>query len=167
MLPTWMYSKGSDGLYVNLFAGSRVTIDGVAGTNVEIVQTTDYPWNGKVTMTVNPSAAKQFTIRVRAPQRDVSSLYTSRPAADGITSISVNGSRVTPSIVNGYAVIARTWKAGDRIDIDLPMVVQRVHASEKIARNCREGRACGMGRSSTTSNRSIRTSAARSASRHA
>ena len=133
MLPTWMYSKGSDGLYVNLFAGSRVTIDGVAGTSVEIVQTTDYPWNGKVTMTVNPSATKQFTIRVRAPQRDVSSLYTSRPAADGITSISVNGSRVTPSIVNGYAAIARTWKAGDRIDMELPMVVQRVHASKKIA----------------------------------
>jgi uncharacterized protein len=133
MLPTWMYSKGTDGLYVNLFAGSRVTINDVAGTNVELVQATDYPWNGKVTMTVNPAAPRQFTIRLRAPSRDASSLYTSRPAADGISAISVNGSRVTPSIVNGYAVIARTWKAGDRIDVELPMVVQRVHASEKIA----------------------------------
>jgi DUF1680 family protein len=133
MLPTWMYSKGSDGLYVNLFAGSRVTIEDVAGTNVEIVQTTDYPWTGKVTMTVNPSAPKPFTMRLRAPARDVSTLYTSTPAADGISSIAVNGSRVTPSIVNGYAVIARTWKAGDRIDLELPMPVQRVRGSEKIA----------------------------------
>jgi DUF1680 family protein len=133
MLPTWMYSKGSDGLYVNLFAGSRVTIEDVADTNVEIVQTTDYPWTGRVTMTVNPSAPKPFTMRLRAPTRDVSTLYTSTPAADGISSIAVNGSRVTPSIVNGYAVIARTWKAGDRIDLELPMPVQRVRGSEKIA----------------------------------
>ncbi len=35
--------------------------------------------------------------------------------------------------MNGYAAIARTWKAGDRIELELPMAVQRVHASEKIA----------------------------------
>ena len=93
-----------------------------------------------MTITVNPSAAKQFTIRVRAPQRDVSSLYTSRPAADGITSINVNGSRVTPSIVNGYAVIARTWKAGDRIDIDLPDGRAARAWEREDCRNCREGR---------------------------
>jgi hypothetical protein len=40
MLPTWMYSRGADGIYVNLFAGSKVQIEGVAGTNVEMVQTT-------------------------------------------------------------------------------------------------------------------------------
>jgi DUF1680 family protein len=36
-------------------------------------------------------------------------------------------------MANGYAVLARTWKAGDRIDLDLPMHVQRVKASDKIA----------------------------------
>jgi DUF1680 family protein len=133
MLPTWMYAKGADGLYVNLFAGSRVTIEGIAGTDVEMIQATDYPWNGKVTITVNPKTATQFAIRVRVPTRDVSALYTSAPAVNGITSIAVNGSRVAPSVVNGYAAIVRTWKAGDRIELELPMQVQRLHASEKIA----------------------------------
>ena len=132
MLPTWMYSKGADGLYVNLFAGSRVRIDGIAGTDVEMIQTTDYPWNGKVSIAVNPKTPAQFVIRLRAPNRDVSTLYTSAPAANGIMSVVVNGSRVTPSIVNGYVVIARIWKAGDRIELELPMQVQRLHASEKI-----------------------------------
>jgi hypothetical protein len=133
MLPTWMYSKGADGIYVNLFAGSRVTIDGVAGTNVELFQVTDYPWNGKVSITVNPAAEKKFAIKIRVPNRDVSRLYTSTPAANGITSLLVNGQRVTPAIANGYAVLARMWKAGDKIELELPMVAQRVHASDRIA----------------------------------
>ena len=42
-LPTWMYAKDQDGIYVNLFVGSTVKIDDVAGTDVEMVQDTDYP----------------------------------------------------------------------------------------------------------------------------
>jgi hypothetical protein len=133
MLPTWMYSKGTDGIYVNLFAGSAITVQGVAGTDVEMVQTTNYPWDGKVSIAVNPKAQKRFAIKIRVPNRDVSSLYTSTPAANGITSLAVNGTAVKQSIVNGYAEISRTWKAGDTIKFVLPMQVQRVRASEKIA----------------------------------
>ncbi|OFW11854.1 MAG: hypothetical protein A3H96_22390 [Acidobacteria bacterium RIFCSPLOWO2_02_FULL_67_36] len=133
MLPTWMYSKGTDGIYVNLFAGSAVTIDNVAGTDVELVQETDYPWKGTVAITVNPAAPKTFAIRIRMPNRAVSSLYSSAPDANGITNVSVNGAAVKPSAANGYAVISRRWKAGDRIELVLPMRIQRVHASEKIA----------------------------------
>ena len=42
---------------------------------------------------------------------------------------------LTPTIAHGYATIARTWRTGDRIELELPMVPQRVHASEKIAAN--------------------------------
>jgi DUF1680 family protein len=133
MMPTWMYSKGADGIYVNLFVGSTVKIENVAGTDVEMVQATDYPWKGKVAIIVNPAVQKTFAIKIRVPNRDVSSLYTSTPNANGIGAISVNGSIVKPAIANGYAAIARTWKAGDRIEFELPMPVQRVRASEKIA----------------------------------
>ncbi len=132
MLPTWTYSKGADGIYVNLFIGSTVMISDVVGTDVEIVQRTDYPWSGKVGITVNPKTSTNFTLRIRVPDRDVSSLYSSTPAANGVTSIKVNGALVKPAIVNGYAGIARTWKTGDTVDLELPMVAQRVHASEKI-----------------------------------
>ena len=133
MLPTWMYVKGDDGIYVNLFIGSTVTIEDVAGGDVEIVQATKYPWSGKVAITVNPAKSAKFTIRIRVPNRGVSTLYTASPSADGITSIAVNGSKISPPIKNGYAAIARTWKAGDKIELVLPMTVQRVKGSEKIA----------------------------------
>lgn len=135
MLPTWTYAKDAGGVYVNLFVGSAVTIDDVAGTNVEVVQATNYPWDGKVSITVNPAAPKRFAVRIRVPSRDVSRLYNSSPEANGLASIAVNGKILEPSIAQGYATIERTWKAGDRIELELPMAVQRVHASEKIAAN--------------------------------
>ena len=87
---------------------------------------------GKVAITVNPKAGKRFSVRVRVPDRSVSTLYESAPAANGIRSISVNGTAVKPAIANGYAVVTRTWKTGDKITLDLPMKVQRITPSGKI-----------------------------------
>ncbi len=133
MLPTWMYVRSADSIYVNLFIGSTVTVEDVAGTDVEMVQATDYPWSGNVSITVNPAAQKSFSVKVRVPNREVSELYTNAPKSNGITLISVNGSAIRPTIEKGYAVITRNWKAGDKIDLVLPMKVQRVKASDRIA----------------------------------
>jgi DUF1680 family protein len=97
-----------------------------------MVQVTDYPWSGNVAITINPAVQKKFSVRIRVPDRDVSDLYTCTPGSDGINSISVNGSAITPAIENGYAVITRDWKAGDKIELVLPMKIQRVKAGDKI-----------------------------------
>jgi len=98
MVPTWTYVKSDDDIYVNLFIGSTITVENVVGTNVEMVQKTDYPWNGDVSITVNPKQTKRFSIRIRIPDRNVSELYTSEPQSNGIASISVNGSTITPPV---------------------------------------------------------------------
>ncbi|WP_348240776.1 hypothetical protein, partial [Salmonella enterica] len=87
----------------NLFAGSKITLDNVAGTDVEMVQDTNYPWSGDVAITVNPRVSKRFAINIRIPTRDVSRLYTATPKADGISALRVNGRVVKPVLVNGYA----------------------------------------------------------------
>jgi DUF1680 family protein len=133
MLPTWLYAKSPDSIYVNLFIGSTVTIEDVAGTDVEIVQVTDYPWSGKVSITVNPAVSKRLSVKVRVPNRSVSGLYIRTPQSNGITSISVNGSAITPAMERGYAVITRTWEVGDKIDVTFPMKVQRVKGRDEIA----------------------------------
>ena len=132
MLPTWMYAKGPDGLYVNLFIGSTATVEDVGGTDVEIVQETEYPWEGTVSITVNPRESTTFSVRIRVPNRMVSDLYVTTPEVTGITSLAVNGSPVDPVIERGYAVITRAWEPGDRIDLELPLEVQRVRADERI-----------------------------------
>ena len=133
MLPTWTYVKGEDDLYVNLFVGSRITVPNIAGTDVEMVQDTDYPWHGDVAITVNPKTSKTFALHIRVPQRDISKLYRSEPKTDGILWIKLNGKRIQPEVVNGYAVIERPWQTGDKIELELPMVVQRIHAIDEVA----------------------------------
>ncbi|MEH3100850.1 glycoside hydrolase family 127 protein [Sphingomonas adhaesiva] len=132
MLPTWAYAKSDDGLYVNMFVGSTINVGDVAGTPVEMVQETDYPWHGKVAITVNPKQSRRFALRLRVPDRKTSALYQSEPAVSGLVSLSVNGTPVTPRIERGYAVITREWRAGDRVELELPLRVQRVTGDERI-----------------------------------
>jgi uncharacterized protein len=132
MVPTWTYVRGDKGLYVNMFIGSTIKVEKVGGTNVEMVQKTDYPWSGNVSMTVNPEAAKEFTIYVRVPNRTTSELYTPMPQVSGLKSLKVNGLPVPVKMEKGYAVIKRTWKKGDKIDFVLPMEIQKITADEKI-----------------------------------
>jgi hypothetical protein len=132
MLPTWAYSTSADAVYVNLFAGSRVAVGPVAGTDVEMVQATNYPWDGAVRITVNPRERRRFTVRIRSPRRDISALYRAAPDGDGIVQLTVNGVAVTAKPVKGYVEIVREWTAGDTIALTLPLPVQRVRGSDRI-----------------------------------
>jgi DUF1680 family protein len=99
------------------------------------VQKTEYPWKEQVSITVNPKQSKKFSVYVRVPDRKTSELYTSTPEVKGLKSFSVNGKSMTPKIENGYAVVTRDWKAGDKIELELPMEVQRIKSDEKIVSN--------------------------------
>jgi DUF1680 family protein len=132
MMPTWAYVKDNNGLYVNLFVGSRIHVGKIAGTNVEMVQKTDYPWKGAIEITVNPEEARTFSVYVRIPNRSTSRLYTESPALSGVKRFAVNGKLVTPYMEKGYAVVTHQWKAGDRIELELPVEPQRVVADKRI-----------------------------------
>jgi DUF1680 family protein len=132
MMPTWTYVKSKTGVYVNLFVGSRIHVGEVAGTKVEMVQKTNYPWSGSIAITVNPEQARTFSVYVRVPNRSTSKLYTDSPAVRGLKRFAINGKGFTPDMQKGYAVITREWKAGDLIEIELPMEPQRVVADRRI-----------------------------------
>jgi uncharacterized protein len=131
-LPTWAYATTSDSLAVNLYVGSTVNVGEIAGTRLQVTQATDYPWDGRVTLTLQPAQPKRFSVRLRIPNRQTSALYTNTPAVQGLVSLAVNGQRVRPRMNGGYAVLTRTWEAGDKIQLELPLAVQRVKASERI-----------------------------------
>lgn len=133
MIPTWTYLKSDSGIYVNLFIGSTIKVENIAGTDVEMVQETDYPWKGEIAVTVNPAEEREFTVYVRIPDRQTSELYTPVPEVRGFLSLKVNNEPANTQVKNGYAEIRRTWKRGDRIDIVLPLEVQRVTADERVA----------------------------------
>lgn len=132
-LPSWTYLRSAGAIHVNLFLGSEARIEGVAGTTVRMVQQTDFPRSGAVRIEVHPDQAAEFTLQVRSPQKDVSELYSAQPSADGLLRISVNGEPVPNEPVKGYVAIRRKWTAGDVVELELPLVIQRVRASDRVA----------------------------------
>ncbi len=134
-LPRWVYAADTNDLYVNLFIGGTMNAGKVAGQDVKITQATDYPWNGKVTLTVNPASAAKFALHIRVPNRQTSTLYIPSPKIEGIQSLAVNGAATTPNMVDGYAVLDREWKAGDKVEFELPLGVQRVTSDPHIKGN--------------------------------
>jgi hypothetical protein len=143
-LPGLMYAREGRRVYVNLFIGSEAALELPDGT-VRLIQETDYPWNGTVRLTVEPVAADgtagadaDFELRIRIPgwARDEpvpSDLYVFADAADDVSPVlRVNGDMVPVEVENGFAVLDRTWKAGDTVELELPMQVRRVAAHASV-----------------------------------
>jgi DUF1680 family protein len=134
-LPTWMYSVGPNELDVNLYIGSEVTVGKIAGTSVKLTQVTEYPWKGNILLKVNPTTPKSFSIKLRVPSRSTSELYTPSPLSLGAVVLKVNGKAMAVKADKGYLTVKRTWKKGDKIELTLPMGVQRVKADPRVRAN--------------------------------
>jgi len=129
-----MYDLGDGGrtLFVNHYLTSEGTIPDVAGGSLRVEQRTEYPWKGDVALILTPGKARSFTVKLRIPSRAESALYTATPDVAEQCAVKINGRRRKLDLVDGYVSIRRTWKAGDRIDLALPMDVQRIHADERV-----------------------------------
>ena len=64
-----------------------------------------------------------------------SDLYSFVQASTKKIPIFVNGKEVNYAIENGYAVLTKTWKKGDVINLELPMNVQKIISNEKVEGN--------------------------------
>jgi uncharacterized protein len=108
----YAYSKHNDSLWINLYGGSELNTT-LNGQPISIVQSTDYPWSGDVSITVEEWGGGDFELKLRIPAWAESA------------SLRVNGQPVNvPTKPGTYAVIRRVWKAGDRVQLELPMPVE-------------------------------------------
>ncbi len=135
-VPGFIYSTDSAGIAVNLFISGKAEIAGSNDNTIGIVQRTRYPWEGTTVIEVSPKREERFIIKVRIPgwaigEENPFGLYKSSMTAS--VKLSVNDTEVPVAPVNGYAVIDRAWKSGDRIQLTLPMEPRIVHADGKVA----------------------------------
>ncbi|MHB9006801.1 MAG: glycoside hydrolase family 127 protein [Limisphaerales bacterium] len=126
-----------DKLFINLYAQSESTAT-VAGNKVRLEQVTRYPWDGMVDLRVKPEKPGRFTHGQRIPgwvqgQPLPSDLYAYDDPTPASWSIRINGEPFSAKPVKGFAAIAREWKDGDTVTLDLPMAVRRVAGNPKIA----------------------------------
>jgi hypothetical protein len=137
-LPGLIYAQRDRDVFVNLFVGSRASID-VRGTHARIAQETNYPWEGRIAIHVDPDRPAEFSLAVRIPgwsRGDPSpgGLYRFAGArGPGRPTLRVNGQTMAVAPEKGFARIQRRWQKGDIVQLDLPMPIERVVADDRVA----------------------------------
>ncbi|HEY4148323.1 MAG TPA: glycoside hydrolase family 127 protein, partial [Chitinophagaceae bacterium] len=120
-VPDYMYSISSKGLWFNLYGGNQLTTHLADGSVVRLSETTDYPWDGKISIAFRQTGAAPFAVFLRIPGwcRNASLLLNGRP--------------VKATLAPGqYASVTRSWKTGDTITLQLPMPVTLVEANPLV-----------------------------------
>ena len=135
-VPGYIYAQKQEDIYVNLFIGSKTTFK-LQKTSVVLSQQSNYPWEGNVSIQVNPTKKTDFSLCLRIPgwarnQPVPGDLYRYVASTPEEIVVKVNGKAVAYTTREGYAVISRQWKKGDKVEYTLPMNIHRVEANEKV-----------------------------------
>ena len=138
-IPGLIYSKTKDVVYVNLYASNKASI-ALDNNDLEISQKTNYPWDGKVTITVFPKKETEFTIKLRIPgwarnQVLPGDLYTYKNTSIAKNTVILNGETLNGAEENGYINLTRIWKKGDIVVLNFPMEVKEVVTNSKVVGN--------------------------------
>ncbi len=135
-VPELIYALDGKVIYMNLYMANEANIE-VNNTNVQIIQNTDYPRNGKLNIVINPDSQKEFTLKLRIPgwirnQVTPGTLYQYVGKNTGEIVLKVNGEDLPVSINEGYIDISREWSKGDEIELILPMEIRYVVSNEEV-----------------------------------
>jgi hypothetical protein len=132
------YARGKRQAYVNLYLAGEASFKIDGAVTVKLAQQTDYPWDGRVRLTVTPEETSEFTLCLRIPGwvlgRPVpSDLYRFADPKVAPVGLKINGQTADPTPRDdGYVHLRRRWQAGDVVELDLPMPVHRIYAHEKV-----------------------------------
>jgi DUF1680 family protein len=127
-LPGYFYGVSKEGLWVHLYDNNRLDWKLDGGAPVKLTQTTKYPWQGTVDLTIEEAPAAEFSLMLRIPG-------WARSAA-----VTVAGRKAVGEPKPGsYFEIRRTWKKGDVVQVKFDMTPQVLVSNPRVADN--QGRA--------------------------
>jgi DUF1680 family protein len=132
----YIYGKSNDGIWINLFVGSNTNVK-INNTDVAVKMETNYPWDGKVKINIDPKEKKDFSVRIRIPGWEEGKLvpgdlYKNANEFISVLFFSVNGKAVSFKQENGYAIIDRKWQKGDVINFEYNMPVTKIAAKTEL-----------------------------------
>jgi hypothetical protein len=97
----------NDGLVAAVYAPCEVSTH-IRGTQVHIMEETDYPFKGKIRFTINPASEIRLPLQFRIP------------AWAAGTRLAVNGEPHLPVDPSSFAQVDRVWRPGDQVEIEFP-----------------------------------------------
>ena len=104
-----IYSTCVNGLYVNLYASSKITWS-QGGDDVTLSTTTNFPFDPEVSMNISTLTPKILNIRIRVPSW-----------AKGEMKGLVGGADYFSGTPGSYISLEKTWVEGDTISFKLPI----------------------------------------------
>jgi DUF1680 family protein len=103
-----IYFHDGEGLFVNLFIPSELNW---SEKGVRVRQETSFPNTASTTLTITTSSPARMALRLRIPSW-----------AESGARVRINGESIEASASpGGYVSIKRTWKTGDRVELEMPM----------------------------------------------
>ncbi|HYC28485.1 MAG TPA: beta-L-arabinofuranosidase domain-containing protein, partial [Chitinophagaceae bacterium] len=117
-LAPMIYSQRGKGIALNLFSASEATLS-VDNNAVRISQQTNFPFEGKVLVSVSPAKKMSFPVYIRIPEW-----------ATG-AKISVDGKSLDVQPEPGaYMTINREWARDSRVEINFPIELKLAQKAE-------------------------------------
>lgn len=121
----YIYTHTTSTLAVHLFVDSDAELT-LGRYRVRVRQSTQYPWDGQIRIELHPDRPAMFTLAVRIPAwcRGADAAVNGTPCA------------VAPRLQRGYLRVRRRWQAGDVLELNLPMPVERMEAHPAARHDC-------------------------------
>ena len=113
----YIYGLSKNIIWVNLFIGNEAVLPTSQG-DIPVSIQTNMPWGGEVTMTINKDYNGEIRLRI--------------PEWANEYQLQVNGQDAGASNDKGYAVMNRTWNAGDAISLNIKMETKMVAADPRV-----------------------------------
>ena len=135
----YMYATSDDDIYCLLYSSNSVRIN-LAKRKIHLSQETEYPFDGKIRLTVSLNESAEFGIRLRIPtwmddQFLPGDLYSYYNKCESNWDISLNGEELYADLDKGFAVVHRHWNDGDVIELNLPMPIRYTKCNPQVVDN--------------------------------
>lgn len=122
----YAYGVSGQTIWVNLFGSNKLATTLPNGQSIALKQTTNYPWDGKITFDFEFAPASEVELKIRIPEW-----------ADNAV-IKINGQAITDTVQSGsYHSIKYSWNNSDQIEVILPLeaILMEAHPLAEEIRN--------------------------------
>ncbi|MCA9261204.1 MAG: glycoside hydrolase family 127 protein, partial [Planctomycetales bacterium] len=134
-----LYALDDDGVTLCLYAASQTRVEH-RNVSIDLRQTTKYPFDGAIQVTLNPERPIEMKLRLRVPTWTgrrfcPGELYHFADDTSRSPTLKINGQEIALDVRNGFAEIHRTWNPGDVVQLNLPMPVRAVRCDARVKAN--------------------------------
>lgn len=138
-VPGMLFAQDDEGLLTCLYASGRARMT-LGGVETEVIERTEYPYDGAVKLTICPDKRARFALRMRIPTWTTDrfvpgKLYKYTSSETPAVHLFINDEPVDMTTEKGFVAIDRQWSPGDRVRLELPMPVRFSKCREEVEAN--------------------------------